>query len=97
MAAVTPNQSFATPEMRGTAKAKSVYARRRVFDALATLLAGTPGPALGVPGGRNRRFGALLGGGSERLRRRGRAVLPEEPANVSECDLDLLRVRLPRV
>src|ERR1700720_808122 len=83
-----PKRPFARPEMRGTAKAKSVNARRRVFDALATLLAGTPGPPLGVPGGRNRRLGALLGGGSERLRRRGRAVLPEEPpvTNIGEMD-----------
>src|SRR4051812_30714379 len=48
-------------------------------------------------GGRNRRLGVLLGSGSERLRRSGRAVLPEEPAYVSERDLDLLGVRLPRV
>ena len=55
-------------------------ARRRGIDALAMLLAGTPGATLGVPGGRNRRLGVLLGSGSERLCRRGRAVLPEEPA-----------------
>jgi len=72
-------------------------ARRRGIDALAMLLAGTPGATLGVPGGRNRRLGVLLGSGSERQCRRGRAVLPEEPAYVSERDLDLLGVRLPRV
>ena len=49
------------------------------------------------PWARNRRLGVLLGSGSERLCRRGRAVLPEEPAYVSERDLDLLGVRLPRV
>ena len=38
-----------------------------VFDALAMLLAGTPGATLGVPGSGNRRLGVLLGSGSERL------------------------------
>src|SRR6516165_10496401 len=66
-------------------------------SALAMLLAGTPGATLGVPGGRNRRLRVLLGSGSERQCRRGRPVLPEEPAYVSERDLDLLGVRLPRV
>ena len=48
-------------------------------------------------GGRNRGLGVLFGSGSERLRRRSRAVLPEKPPYVSERDLDLLGVRLPRV
>jgi len=48
-------------------------------------------------GGRNRRLSALLGGGGERQRHRGWAAVPEEPAYVSEGDLDLLGVRLPRV
>ena len=48
-------------------------------------------------GGRKRRLGLLLGSGSERLRRRDRAVLPKERAYVSERDLDLLGVHLPRV
>jgi hypothetical protein len=49
------------------------------------------------PWGRDRRLGGLLGSGSERLRRRGRAVRPEETAYLSERDLDLLGVRLSRV
>jgi hypothetical protein len=59
---------------------------------------GTPGTCLGRrPWRRTGGLGVLLGSGSEKLRRRRRAVLPEEPAHVPERDLDLLGVRLPRV
>ena len=85
------------PKLRCVRKFRAGDARRRGIDTLAMLLAGTPGATFGVPGGRNRRLGGLFGSGSERLCRRGRAVLPEEPAYVSERDLDLLGVRLPRV
>ena len=56
-----------------------------------------PGRRARLLASRDRRLGVLLGSGSERQCRRGRAVLPEEPAYVSERDLDLLGVRLPRV
>ena len=96
MPRIAANQSFATPEMKERHGARYTP-EGGVFDALATLLAGTPGATLGVPGGPNRRLGVLFGSGSERLRRRSWAVLPEKPPYVSERHLDLLGVRLPRV
>ena len=66
MAAVAPNQSFATPEMRGTAKAKSVYARRRVFDALATYWPGRraqPSASLGGETDASARYSAAAASG----------------------------------
>ena len=49
MPRIAANQSFATPEVKERHGARYTP-EGGVFDALATLLAGTPGATLGVPG-----------------------------------------------